>query len=157
MRPGRLYLVDKIPRLPSSKLDLRALMAGDEVNVQNERAHVVAAAEADPSDGDCIARTVAQVWQELLQTPVTGLEDDFFEVGGDSLKAITFAIDLERALGLELSLTLITGRRSSADCARPQESITRPLRSAGSLKPGERLTPVFIIHGVGGASRDSSR
>ena len=27
MRPGRLYLTHKIPRLPSSKLDLRALMA----------------------------------------------------------------------------------------------------------------------------------
>ena len=40
MRPGRLYLVHKIPRLPSSKLDLRALMALDEVNVQNERANV---------------------------------------------------------------------------------------------------------------------
>ncbi|HEV2986366.1 MAG TPA: non-ribosomal peptide synthetase, partial [Vicinamibacterales bacterium] len=108
MRPGRLYLVDKIPRLPSSKLDLRALMRVDQVNVENERASVVAAAEADPSDGDCIARTVAQVWQEVLQTPVSGPEDDFFEVGGDSLKAITFMIDLEQALGLELSLTLIT-------------------------------------------------
>ena len=35
----------KIPRLASSKLDVRALMALDEINVQNERAHVVAAAE----------------------------------------------------------------------------------------------------------------
>ena len=61
MRPGRLYLVHKIPRLPSSKLDLRALMALDEVNVQNERANVAAAAEAGPADGDCIARTVAIV------------------------------------------------------------------------------------------------
>ena len=39
MRPGRLYLVDKIPRLPSSKLDLRALMAVDEANVHDERDH----------------------------------------------------------------------------------------------------------------------
>ncbi len=52
MRPGRLYLADKIPRLPSSKLDLRALMALDEVNIQNERANVAAAAEAGPADGD---------------------------------------------------------------------------------------------------------
>src|SRR5205807_5558465 len=89
MRPGRLYLAHKIPRLPCSKLDLRALMALDEINVQNERANVVAAAEAGPADGDCIARTVAQVWQKVLHTPVGSPEDDFFEVGGDSLKAIT--------------------------------------------------------------------
>jgi hypothetical protein len=86
MRPGRFYLTHQIPRLPSSKPDLRALMALDEVNVQNERANVVAAAEAGPAGGDCIARTVARVWQEVLQTPVGGPEDDFFDVGGDSLK-----------------------------------------------------------------------
>jgi len=56
MRPGRLYLVHKIPRLPGSKLDLRALKALDEVNVQNERAHVASGAEPGPADGDCIAR-----------------------------------------------------------------------------------------------------
>src|SRR5205814_7302750 len=44
MRPGRLYLVHEIPRLPSSKLDMRALMGLDDVNVQNERATVAAAA-----------------------------------------------------------------------------------------------------------------
>jgi hypothetical protein len=43
------------------------LIALDEVNDQNERAIVVAAAEAGPADGDCIERTVAQVWQKVLQ------------------------------------------------------------------------------------------
>jgi acyl carrier protein len=51
---------------------------------------------------------VSQVWQEILQTTIGGPEDDFFEVGGDSLKAMRFMMDLERALGLELSVTLIT-------------------------------------------------
>src|SRR6202034_10688 len=89
MRPGRLYLVHKIPRLPSYKLDLRALTDLDEVNVQSERASV-GAAEPGPADGDRIARTVARVWQEVLQTSPAGPEDDFFDGGGDSLKALTF-------------------------------------------------------------------
>ena len=42
MRPARLYLVHEIPRLPSSKLDARALATLDEANIQNERANVVA-------------------------------------------------------------------------------------------------------------------
>jgi thioesterase domain-containing protein/acyl carrier protein len=151
MRPERLYVVDKIPRLPSSKLDLRALMAVDEVNVQNERANVVAAAEADPSDGDGIARTVAQVWQKVLQTPVGGPEDDFFEVGGDSLKAITFMIDLEQALGLELSVTLITeAPKFGKLCEALREHRTSRYVPLVPLKPGNGLPPVFIIHGLGG-------
>jgi thioesterase domain-containing protein/acyl carrier protein len=151
MRPGRLYLVDKIPRLPSSKLDLRALMAGDEVNVQNERANAVEAVEADPSDGDCVARTVAQVWQKVLQTPVSGPEDDFFEVGGDSLKAITFMIDLEQALGLELSLTLITeAPKFGRLCEALREHRATRYVPLVPLKPGNGLPPVFIIPGLGG-------
>ena len=151
MRPGRLHLVQEIPRLPSSKLDVRALMALDEVNVQNERATVAAAAEPGPADGDDIARTVAHVWQEVLQTPVGGPEDDFFDAGGDSLKAITFVLDLERALGLELSLTLITEAPTFARlCEALREHRTTRYVPLVLLKPGDGLPPVFFIHGVGG-------
>jgi non-ribosomal peptide synthetase component F/thioesterase domain-containing protein/acyl carrier protein len=151
MRPERLYLVDKIPRLPSSKLDLRALLAGDELNVQNERANAVEAVGADPPGGDRIARTVAQVWQKVLQTPARGLEDDFFEAGGDSLKAITFMIDLEQALGLELSLTLITETpKVGRLCDALREHRTTRYVPLVPLKPGNGLPPVFIIHGLGG-------
>jgi non-ribosomal peptide synthetase component F/thioesterase domain-containing protein len=151
MRPGRFYFSHKIPRLPSSKLDLRALMALDEVNVQNERANVAASVETDPAGGDYIARTVAQVWQEVLQTPVGGPEEDFFEVGGDSLKAITFMIGLERALGLELSLTLITEAPEFARlCEALREDRTAHYVPLVPLKPGDGSPPVFIIHGLGG-------
>jgi amino acid adenylation domain-containing protein len=149
MRPGRLHLVHEIPRLPSSKLDVRELMALDEVNVHNERANVAAA--AGPADGDGIARTVAHVWQEVLQTPVGGPEDDFFEAGGDSLKAITFMIDLERALGLELPLTLITEAPKFARlCEALREHRTSRYVPLVPLKPGDGLPPVFIIPGLGG-------
>ena len=126
-------------------------MALDEVNVQNERATVAAAAEPGPADGDCIARTVAHVWQEVLQTPVGGPEDDFFDAGGDSLKAITFMLDLERALGLELSLTLITEAPTFARlCEALREHRTTRYVPLVLLKPGDGLPPVFIVHALGG-------
>jgi len=151
MRPGRLYLTHRIPRLPSSKPDLRALMALDEANVRNERAHVAAAVEAGPAGDDRIARTVGQVWQKVLQTPVGGPEDDFFEAGGDSLKAITFMIDLERALGLELSLTLINEAPKVARlCEALREHRTTHYVPLVPLKPGDGSPPVFIIHGLDG-------
>ena len=151
MQPGRFYLVQKIPRLPSSKLDLRALMALDEINVQNERANVVAAAAAGPAAGDYIARTVAQVWQEALNTPVRGPEDDFFEAGGDSLKAITFMHEIERALNLELPFTLINEAPKFARfCQALREHRTGRYVPLVLLKAGEGLPPLFFIHGLGG-------
>ncbi len=151
MRPGRLYLVHRIPRLPCSKLDLRALTALDEVNVQSERAPLAAAAEPGPEDGDGIAQTVKRVWQEVLQTPVRGPEDDFFDAGGDSLKAITFMMTLERALGLELSLTLIMEAPKFAGlCEVLREHRTSHYVPLVQMKPGAGLPPVFLIPGLGG-------
>jgi acyl-coenzyme A synthetase/AMP-(fatty) acid ligase/thioesterase domain-containing protein len=147
MRPGRFYLVHRIPRLGSSKLDLRALMALDEVNIQKERAKVA----ASPADGDCIARTVAQVWQEVLNAPAPGPEDDFFEVGGDSLRAITFTIQIEWALDLELPLTLINEAPAFAGfCQALREHRTRRYVPLVPLKSGAGLPSVFFIHGLGG-------
>ena len=157
LRPARLYLVPAIPRLPSSKLDIRALKALDDGNVNDERAAVVAV------DGDSVARTVAQVWHQVLQTPVDGPGDDFFEAGGDSLKAITFTLELERALGVELSLSLITESPTFAGLCRALSAGTPGRRSSGderratryvplvSLKSGDGVPPIFIVHGLGGS------
>jgi len=151
MRPGRLYLVGKIPRLPSSKLDVCALMALDSANVRHEHADVGAATVAVPVDGDRVAQTVAQVWQKVLQAPVGVPEDDFFEAGGDSLKAITLVLELEQALGVELSPTLINESPTFAGlCEALREHRTSRYVPLVLLKVGEGLPPVFFIHGVGG-------
>jgi acyl-coenzyme A synthetase/AMP-(fatty) acid ligase/thioesterase domain-containing protein/acyl carrier protein len=152
MRPGRFYLIDTIPRLPSSKLDVRALMDFDQLNAQDEIK--VGAIEEVPTRGDCIARTVAELWRKILQVPVGGPDDDFFEVGGDSLKAIAFVLDLERTLGLELPLTQIAETPRFAklcEALREQRKHRTPhYIPLVTLKRGDSSPPVFIIHGLGG-------
>ena len=151
MRPARFYLANEIPRLPSSKLDVRALIALDAANVQRERAKPADEAELAPRVGDRIAQAVARVWQDVLLAPVGGPHDDFFDAGGDSLKAITFAMELERALGLELSPTLIYETPSfSGFCEVLRECRAPRYAPLVLLKAGAGSPPVFIIHGVGG-------
>jgi non-ribosomal peptide synthetase component F/thioesterase domain-containing protein/acyl carrier protein len=151
MRPARFYLAPSIPRLPSSKLDIRALAALDEAHVQRERAEAMVAAGIAPIAGDRISRTVARVWQDVLLVPVRSAEDDFFDSGGDSLKAITFVIELERALGLEISLTLINETpRFDQLCQALSERRAPGSTPLVTLKAGDGLPPLFFIHGVGG-------
>jgi thioesterase domain-containing protein/acyl carrier protein len=151
MRPTYLYRVREIPRLPSSKLDVRALTALDQANIENEHARLSLARPAGSVDRDCIAPTVAQVWQKVLLTPVVDAEDDFFAAGGDSLKAIALTVELERALGLELSLTLINEAPTFARlCEALRQQRTTHYVPIVLLKAGEGLAPVFFIHGAGG-------
>ncbi len=151
MRPARFYLAPSIPRLPSSKLDLRALAALDEANAQSERAESIDESTLAPVAGDHISQTVARVWQDVLLVPVRSDEDDFFDSGGDSLKAITFGLELERALGLEISLTLINeAPRFDRLCEALREHRAPASTPLVTLKPGDGLPPVFFIHGVGG-------
>src|SRR4029453_9287100 len=92
MRPARFYLERSIPRLPSSKLDVRALAALDEVRVQLDRAESTSGARPVPIAGDHVSRTVARVWQQVLLVPVQAAEDDFFDSGGASLEATRFLV-----------------------------------------------------------------
>ena len=110
---------------------------------------------ASLAEGDLIAQTVAQIWQALLSTPAPGPEDDFFDVGGDSLKAVTFVVELETALGVELPLTLINEAPAFAALCEA----LRGHRTAGyvplvPLKAGDGSPPVFFVHGIGGTVVD---
>jgi amino acid adenylation domain-containing protein len=152
MRPGRLYLAREIPRLASSKLDVRALASLDEANRASEGA---AAAAPDPDDGDAVARTVAQVWRDVLQRPIAGPADDFFDCGGDSLKAIAFMTELEQALGSPLPLTLINEAPTAGKlCEALRGQGVRRYAPLVLLKPGEGAPPLFFVHGVSGTVSD---
>ena len=86
MRPARFYLLHDIPRLPSSKVDIRALTALDDANVQSERAALSAETRRAPVAGDRIAQTVARVWEKVLLAPVAGVEDHFFDAAAARCK-----------------------------------------------------------------------
>lgn len=148
MRPGRYYAIPRIPRLPSSKLDIRGLAVLDDAHRQSERA------EADRARPPAtpLERTVARLWGELLQTPVRGSDDDFFDSGGDSLKALAFVSELERALGLELPLTLLNETpRFGPLCAALRCATPRAYDPLVTLRPATGdAPPVFIVHGLGG-------
>jgi amino acid adenylation domain-containing protein len=151
MRPARFYLAPSIPRLPSSKLDVRALVALDEAHIQNEHEESIDEVASASIAGDQISQTVARVWRQVLLVPVRAAEDDFFDSGGDSLKAISFVIELERALGLEISLTLINeAPRFDQLCQALKERRAPGSTPLVTLKAGDGLPPLFFIHGIGG-------
>ena len=151
MRPSLWYRVDEIPRLPNFKLDVLALRTLDESRVEEEKRLVEPPSCALALRSDCIESTVARIWQEVLQASVAAAEQDFFQMGGDSLKAIKFVSELERAFGIELPVTLINEAPSFGElCAVLKQRRTTRYVPLVLLKEGEAAPPVYFIHGLGG-------
>lgn len=90
MIPAYYIYLDKIPLTPNGKVDRKALPNPD---FKSEEHY-----EAPQSD---VQRKLAEVWGEVLGLENIGINDDFFEIGGDSIKAIQISAILQRA-GLKL-------------------------------------------------------
>lgn len=50
---------------------------------------------------------VAEIWKEILSLEKVGNDDDFFEIGGDSISAMRLFIRLRESFGFEADLALL--------------------------------------------------
>lgn len=94
MVPSTFILVDSLPLLPSGKVDRKALPEGS--RPARERALV---APRTPTE-----QVLARVFGEVLGLPAVGVEDDFFDLGGHSLRAMQVVSRLRAAFGVEVKL-----------------------------------------------------
>ena len=152
MRPWRFYATPVIPRLPNSKLDGLALRAMDLAkSIQEDDSHL-GPPPRSWIEKDLIEITVAHIWRDVLGLGLGAAGDDFFDLGGDSLRAITMTFELEKALGRELPMTLINQAPTfAAFCALLRENAPAVYSPLVVLKPGNSAPPLFFIHGVGGS------
>jgi len=91
--PTRVAIVDRLPQNASGKIDRRAVRdlitrSGD------QRAPVVAA--ATPTE-----RALAELWAAVLPDRTIGVTDNFFDLGGHSLKAARLAARVRREISCD--------------------------------------------------------
>lgn len=80
MIPTRFVQLDKMPLTPSNKIDRKALQELKELDIHLEATYV------EPQND--VEETIAGIWQEVLHLDKIGINDNFFEVGGNSLNLI---------------------------------------------------------------------
>jgi amino acid adenylation domain-containing protein len=108
MIPSAFVTVDKCPLTINGKIDLRALSA-------MESELTLSRSFLPPRDE--VEEILADVWAEVLGVPRVGIHDNFFEMGGDSIRSIQLRSQaLER--GLDISLLQIFERQTIAELAR---------------------------------------
>ena len=94
MVPAAVVPLAELPRTPHGKLDRKAL---PEPGPRRSTAAYVAPANA-------MEETLARLWSEVLGVERVGVHDDFFALGGHSLKAIQLVSRIRRELAVELPL-----------------------------------------------------
>lgn len=122
--PGRYLPVDAIPLTSNGKVDYHALRT---LAARPDEARVGLASPESESE-----KVLADIWTSVLAVKQVDLDDDYFALGGDSIKSIRIASEAQR-LGLNLSVADVhkyTSIRKLA--AAMQDQLTLNVRPAGS-------------------------
>jgi thioesterase domain-containing protein/acyl carrier protein len=91
------------------------------------------------------------IWRRVLRTEEIEPHSNFFDLGGDSLLALTLFLEIERATGRNLPITAIYDAQTIAEQVELlQQPDSRAFSPLVLLKPGDRSAPLFLFHGVGG-------
>ncbi|HTZ44396.1 MAG TPA: amino acid adenylation domain-containing protein [Jatrophihabitans sp.] len=119
MVPAFFVEMDEFPRTPNGKLDRAGLP--DPV-----RGIEVGAKPATELEHDILA-----VWSEVLGHDRIGITDNFFEIGGDSLRVVRVATELSKRLGRSISPARLfehfTVRALAADLAGASRTAPQPV------------------------------
>ena len=99
MIPGAFVFLERLPLTTSGKVDRDALPSPADVPV------TVQPAGADPLTSTEAA--VACAWMDALQLSSIGRDDDFFDLGGQSLQATQIVAALRESLGVDIGLSAL--------------------------------------------------
>ncbi|MEW2527590.1 amino acid adenylation domain-containing protein [Streptomyces sp. NPDC047071] len=113
MVPAQLVVLDRLPSTPGGKIDRSALPDPG------------SAAGTYRAPGSAVEETLAGVYAEVLGLARVGVDDDFFAVGGDSIRSIQ-VVSRARALGVGITARQIFACRTVAALAAGTEADAAP-------------------------------
>jgi amino acid adenylation domain-containing protein len=94
MIPGRFIKIDQIPLTPSKKVDRGALPAPETARPQVEAAYLAPFTRME--------KLIADTWKGVLSLDKIGINDNFFDLGGNSLSLIKTNNKLKEILRKEI-------------------------------------------------------
>ncbi len=140
--PWELTPVPEMPLTDSGEIDLHklagkitSLKTGDRVGPRNE-----------------IELEIAQIWQEVLAIDHIGIYDNFFQLGGHSLRVLQVIYRLQNFFAVDLPLQSLFNTPTIASLAaaiarqHPQQANS----SLVPIQPKGKRSPFFCVHPVGG-------
>lgn len=154
----RYIMENQMNRVIVSALDLPALMEeSNNISVevileQEAAAHAMEAAPATAGSSSLLTEAglqqqIADIWSTVLGMDAIGIDEDFFALGGDSLKAVTIVSLVFKKLGVKLPLPAFFHKPTIREISRIIRETNRtdyarikraPQKAGYPLTPGQK-------------------
>jgi len=144
MVPSRLVFLESLPLTSTGKVDQQKL---NELGL---------APPVEPATEISRVEMLRAIWERVLGHDEFELEDDFFEIGGDSLLATWVVTEIGNSVGREFDLSMLLEDSTIPGIARTLEELElRPLQSRQpsqvvTLRPNSSKRLLFLVHPLGG-------
>jgi amino acid adenylation domain-containing protein len=142
MIPSEFMNVSRIPLTRSGKVDRQALAR---IRPPKESRQLI-------PPRDVLELQLAGIWEDVLKTGPVSVTDNFFDLGGDSLSAISLVCKMEEQIGELLPLSVLIEAGSIADLSKLLTEKTGPLpyKPLATIRKAGPRPPLFLVHGIGG-------
>lgn len=141
--PTSISLLEKFPLTANGKIDRAALP-----NLVGGRED----AEALVEPRDPLEVQLVRIWEEVLGRSPIGVRDNFFDLGGHSLRAVRVFSKIEKTLGKDLPLATLFRAPTIEQLATVLRAGESPhvWRSLVPIRPHGSKPPFFCVHGGDG-------
>ncbi len=141
MVPSRIMVLRAMPLSANGKLDRKALPSPLDADT--------AADSVAPRTRD--EKKMAIIWRRLLKSRQVGVDDNFFDLGGDSLLAVSLALEIEKKFRTDFPLARILEFPTLGTMAAAVTSNRATHKHLVTLNVGASTRPpLFLFSGGGG-------
>lgn len=144
MIPAAFVELDELPLTPNGKVDRKALPAPTANLSDADRIFV--------SSRNDMELQLTNIWETILNVRPIGVNDDFFEMGGNSLQAVRMFVEVEKTFGKSVPLATLFETNTVEKLAGVlrQDEWSAPESSIVPIQPDGTNPPFFCIHAKGG-------
>ncbi|MFV1983519.1 MAG: amino acid adenylation domain-containing protein [Thiohalomonadales bacterium] len=142
MVPALFVKLDKLPVNHNAKLDRSQLPLPSSENI-------IISAEYQTASND-VEKELISIWEDLFNISNIGVDHNFFELGGDSLLAVNFLIEVDNIFNKFIPISIMVDAPTIRDIAKILAS-DKPIGGVGDvvvLRKGNSEPPLFCLYGV---------
>jgi thioesterase domain-containing protein/acyl carrier protein len=144
MAPSLIVYLDTLPLTPTGKVNKRELPSPEEVGQAQEHIYL--------PPRDSVERQLVDIWERTLKMRHIGIQDDYFELGGNSLLAAQLFTQIEKTFGKKMPLATLFQAptiEQQADILRQKDWVPN-WSSLVALRTNGTRPPLFFAAPVGG-------